>query len=113
MNFKKPCFVTKRLRVFKAHVVFDPSQGHMPRDFFFACRSDVDCPMVIVSATVHRMPAKSVFGDIALCELIETSALHRRKGFATELWRGIAEHYGVPLEGDPVTPAGRKFMESL
>lgn len=111
--YSKPAFITKRLRVFKASIVPAPNHHHHQRDFFFACRTDTDCPMVVVSATCWRLGPQSVFGDVAHVELIETSALHRRDGLATELWRGIEVYYGVPVHGDAATDEGQKLLEAL
>ena len=111
--YSKPCFTTERLRVFKASIVPCPDCQHDRRDFFFACRTDVDCPMVVVSATCWPLGAQSVIGDIVYVELIETSALHRRNGLATELWHGIEKYYGKPIHGDPSTDEGEKFLVAI
>jgi hypothetical protein len=111
--YSKPVFTTERLRVFKVTIVPDPRQQHMQRDFFFACRTDIDCPMVVVSATCWKLPAQSALGECVHVELIETSALHRRCGLARELWLAVEKFYGLELHGTPTTEDGEKFMSAL
>lgn len=110
-----PLFTTKRLRVFMAKITPDPAAQHMERSFFFACRTDTDCPMVVVSATCLMFDKPTFMcpnGEIYV-EMIETNVLHRRDGLATELWQGIEDHYGRKLEGEAVTRLGQKFLKSL
>lgn len=102
----QPAFTTKRMRVFKMRVVPDPAQRHFPRDFFCGFRTDIDCPMAMAFATVW-----AEFGHMV--ELLEVSALHRREGFATELWDGLSDYYGCQVKGDPATEDGERFMDSI
>ena len=98
-----PVFSTKRLRVFMAKIVPDPASHHLESDFFFVCRTDIDCPMVVVSATCLRLSGQTVLQGIQINDL------HRRLGLATELWRGIEQYYGEDIDGDPVSESGEAF----
>lgn len=56
------------------------------------------------SATVHH-------GLMDFLEWVEVTAQFRRRGFATELLRGIQERYGL-LVSDGVTPEGVAFVDA-
>lgn len=103
----RPDFETDRLMVFRAE--FQPSPLHRPRALFFGVRTDADCPMAVVFATVWF--DAGILGNHL--ELIETSELHRREGLATELWRGIEKQYGIELTGTPTTDAGEGLASHI
>lgn len=107
-----PTMETGRLRLWRVPIVPDPSQQHEPRDHWFGVRTDTDCPMAVVHATVWP---GDVFGDgcVGYLELIETSALHRREGLASEMLRALQAHYGGELSASPATPEGEAWCEAM
>jgi hypothetical protein len=95
-------FETKSLLVYEAFVLAHPTDS-IHRWVYFAFRKDVDCPYPVAFITVTA----------ARVEMAQTNDLHRRKGFAKELWLGLESYLGSNLHGDAVTKAGVGLLDSL
>ena len=98
-------FCTERLNVFVLSLRPQPREA--PRLVFLGCYRRIDCPTLVVTATVN------IHCDPAWVDWIETSATARRSGYARELWQGIESYLGVKLDSLGVTPEGAAFMAAV
>lgn len=99
---------TKRLRVY--HLVTQATEDHALRHVYIGIPTDEDWPFVAITATVW--PIKQL-GGMAHLDWIETSVMHRRRGYATEMVKMLEMIYGGSLSMDAATDEGEGFVTSL
>lgn len=98
-----PTFKTARLNVFEVEIL--PTDNHEPRLVYLGVRHDIDCPMVIATATV--------WWGMRWLEMVEVNDLHRRQGIGLEFLNGIEEHLATDLHKNAVSEAGEALLAAL
>lgn len=101
----KPAFSTERFDVFQL-TCDGGSAVYCDKEVFVAmCRSE-DVMGVACTVTIDRST------EMDYLEWVEVRELERRRGFATEIIRGIEKYLNTELTMDGATEAGDGFVET-
>lgn len=99
----KPVFSTERLDVFRIEAERNEKLG-LPRDVYLAFHRHEDIPRPIVACTIFCEFSRYV-------EWLETEERFRRKGYATEMLRGV-ENFVGQCDCTGVTESGEAFLDA-
>lgn len=95
-------FSTKRFDIFSVQVERNPAIG-APRWVYMAWHHSEDVPHPVCTVTIWG----------SWVEWVETISECRRDGIATEVVRGLEEHFGEPLNMSGATDAGTAFCDAF
>lgn len=100
----KPAFTTARFDVFQMNCDGGSNSVYADKEVFVALCNTDDVTGVVCTITIDRSP------EMDYLEWIEVREKERRRGFATEILRGIEKHLDTQLTMDGATEEGDSFV---